>query len=526
MNYKKHFQTKETSQTEPIPGSNQIPNSAGGFAWAVDDWMRLDRFLVLGSEGGSYYASEHKLTVDNAQAVLRCIKENGVRVVNAIVAISEAGRAPKNDAALFVLAMAAGMGDDATRKAAHAAIAKVARTGTHLFTFLENVQAFRGWGRGLRRAIKSWYTSKEVSDLAYQVIKYQQRNGWTHRDALRLSHPKAKTPAYDALFRWITQGDIKDGIPALVVAYNELQNAKTVEDVLRSLNANPNLSWEMIPTQFLGEKRVWDALLPNLPMTAMLRNLARMTANGTIAPMSDSLDVIAKNLSNEERIRKARIHPISVLAAMTTYGQGHGSRGSLTWNPVPQVMDALDKAFYLSFGNIVPTKKRWTLALDVSGSMRGGEIAGIPGLTPRIGSAAMAMITARTESRHAILGFSHELVPIAISPRQRLDDIVHTIQAIPMGGTDCALPMLWALEEKIESDVFVIYTDSETWHGDIHPAQALNEYRRKMGIPAKLIVVGMVGNEFSIADPNDSGMMDVVGFDTATPEVMSQFVRN
>ena len=95
-----------------------------------------------------------------------------------------------------------------------------------------------------------------------------------------------------------------------------------------------------------------------------------------------------------------------------------------------------------------------------------------------------------------------------------------------MGGTDCSLPMVHALKEKLEVDTFVIYTDSETWAGDIHASQALNKYREKMGRPAKLIVVGMCSNGFTIADPNDSGMLDCVGFDTSTPAVMADFIRN
>ena len=102
--------------------------------------------------------------------------------------------------------------------------------------------------------------------------------------------------------------------------------------------------------------------------------------------------------------------------------------------------------------------------------------------------------------------------------------MVKALQAIPVGGTDCALPMKWALKNKVEADVFVVYTDSETWAGTPHPAQALKKYRDKMGIPAKMIVVGMTSNEFTIADPDDAGMLDVVGFDTAVPQVMSDFV--
>jgi 60 kDa SS-A/Ro ribonucleoprotein len=83
--------------------------------------------------------------------------------------------------------------------------------------------------------------------------------------------------------------------------------------------------------------------------------------------------------------------------------------------------------------------------------------------------------------------------------------------------------MRWALERKLKVDVFVVYTDSETWYGQIHPAQALRRYRERMGIPARLVVGVMVSNGFSIADPADAGMLDVVGFDTAPPAIMADF---
>lgn len=141
------FSIRETPQYEPIPGTAQVANSAGGYAWAVNDWARLDRFLVLGSEGGTYYISPRQLTKENAAAALRCLALDGQRVVNRVVSISEAGRAPSNDPALFVLALAAGHGDEATRRAALDALPQVARIGTHLFHFLAFVEGFRGWGQ-------------------------------------------------------------------------------------------------------------------------------------------------------------------------------------------------------------------------------------------------------------------------------------------------------------------------------------------------------------------------------------------
>ena len=137
----------------------------------------------------------------------------------------------------------------------------------------------------------------------------------------------------------------------------------------------------------------------------------------------------------------------------------------------------------------------------------------------------MALVTAAVEPSYICLGFSDELVPLAISPRQRLDDVVKIMASIPFGRTDCALPMLWAAENKVVVDNFVVYTDSETWYGKVHPVQALREYRNKFNAKAKLIVVAMTGNGFTIADPNDAGMLDVVGFDTATPAVIADFGR-
>src|SRR4051812_30364949 len=58
MKYSKHINIQKTSQSDQIPGSDQVMNNAGGFSFQVDDWTNLDRFLILGTEGGSYYASE------------------------------------------------------------------------------------------------------------------------------------------------------------------------------------------------------------------------------------------------------------------------------------------------------------------------------------------------------------------------------------------------------------------------------------------------------------------------------------
>ena len=540
----RHFNVRRTPQRESIPGAGQVANSAGGFAWPVDDWTRLRRFLILGVEGGSYYATEHQLVLENATTVLRAIEEDGRRVVDEIVAVSEAGRNPKQGPVIFALAACAAAHDDEVRRYALDALPRVCRTGTHLFLFAGFVEQFRGWGRGLRRAVGAWYVDRDPDALAYQLVKYQRREGWSHRDLLRLAKPTPpRDGATDLALRWAVgkiDGDLPEAAPRLLRAHRSALVAATPEDSAR-LVVEERLPWEAVRAEHLASPVVWDALIDTMGLGALVRNLGRMTANGTLVPMSDAVRRVVDRLGDAEQIRRARLHPISVLSAMVTYQAGRGVRGRLSWEPVAAIVDALDRAFYLAFGAVEASGTRTLLALDVSGSMGMGTVAGVPGLSPRVASAAMAAVTLATEPVVATVAFSsfgprvwasrngmhygtpNGLSPLDLSARQRLDDIVKAVSGLPFGGTDCSLPMLYALDEGLSVDTFVIYTDSETWAGDVHPAQALRRYRAETGIAAKLIVVGMVSNGFSIADPADAGMLDVVGFDTAAPQVMADF---
>ena len=560
INYAKTFNRRVTPPSQPIPGSTQVRNSNGGYVWAVDDWTRLDRFLILGAEGGTYYHAERELVKQNHDAVIRCIQADGVRAVNRIVAISETGRAPKNEPAIFALALVATHGDAAAKAHAFANLARVCRIGTHLFHFAEYVNAMRGWGRGLRNAVGRWYVDRGADDLAHQAVKYQQRDGWSHADLLRLAHPKAPSGQHDAVFRWMLAGadalgerEVKRKVgaenrvakygavgelPKLIDAFEQAKRA-TIPGEIVKLIGEYDLPREAIPTQWLNDLVVWGALLERMPLTAMIRNLGKMTSLGLLQPYSEAKQLIVRKLRDATALQRARIHPFAVLVAQKVYAQGHGEKGSLKWTPVPAVVDALDQAFYATFPNVEPCGKPVLLALDVSGSMATSMIAGSC-LSAREASAAMALVTAATEPQHEIIAFSAAsgghggkwgggepgITRVDLTPHLRLAEVIQRLAAIPMGGTDCALPLLWAARNKLHVSGFITYTDSETWAGNIHPAQALRQYRGGFVEDAKAVVVGMTSNGFSFADPADRGMLDVVGFDTTAPAVIADFIRS
>jgi 60 kDa SS-A/Ro ribonucleoprotein len=197
-------------------------------------------------------------------------------------------------------------------------------------------------------------------------------------------------------------------------------------------------------------------------------------------------------------------------------------------------VDALDAGFYAAFGAVEPTGKRMLLALDVSGSMSFNQISNMP-ITPREASAALALVTANVEKDYAVVGFTSSgrgfsrsdtgLSELDISPRMRLDTVIQKVSNLNFGGTDCALPWVIAKQQGWKVDTCVTYTDNETWAGRIHPHQALRDYRSASGIPARSVVCGMTSTGFSIADPKDAGSLDVAGFDSAVPGLISDFAR-
>lgn len=544
------FSTRTTPQTEPIPTqlARQVENSAGGFVYSLDDWKAFERFLILGSEGGTYYVGERTLTKENALRSLKLIEKDGMKAVTMIVAVSESGRALKNDPAIFALALCAAADDPATRAYALGMLPRVCRIPTHLFHFATYVQGLRGWGRGLRSAVGAWYQSQEVDRLAYQVVKYQSRDGWSNADLLRLAHPKTRDPIRNGLYRWIVDG--MDGVrakeaqvPAIV---NAFEMAKTLGESdlhgLCKLITSYNLPREALPTEALTNDAVWDTLLragKGMPMGAMVRNLATMTRVGLLKPLSDASRFVVDRLHDREVIKAARLHPIALLIAQKTYASGHGLRGKSTWVPVPAVVDALNDAFYLAFDYLAPTGRRLLFGVDVSGSM--GSPCGDSGLTCAEGAAAMALACAKTEKEYYIMGFTaargdyytsrigstgsmEGFVELGLTPSMRLDDALKKTSGRNFGPTDCALPMVWALKEKVKVDAFIVITDNETWAGIVHPSQALKAYREQMGIKAAEVVIGMTATNFTIADPLDPLTLDVAGFDASVPQAIQSFL--
>jgi len=549
--------------SEPI-SEKQRPNLDGGsMSWKTDKWAQMRRFLILGSDKNTYYATARKLTGINTTALLECLDEDYARYIDTLVEMRSGGIVPKYDTVRFALAIVYVKGSKKAKAYAKTRVTGILRTASDLEEWLsvltgrvvggERSGYMRGWGRSVRGVCETWMRGRSLSSLVYQAIKYRNRAGMSFRNVVKLTHPHpGSDEALSAVYYWIANGEPKPGFDYLanketsqIWAYERIKrlNAYSEGDltnIVELINVY-RLPWEAVPTDMLNNRDVLQVLSTHMPINATVRQLPRMTRVG----MFDSpgfTRLITERLNNMEIVKSENIHPLKLLQAYLTYKEGIGASGKNPWKPSFDVVYALEQAFYTSFGTLEPTGLRRMQVIDVSGSMDGplfsawgtprpglrwqkgsfGNCSGLAGVTPREAAAALAMISVRTESC-SVMAFSNHVTQVYIRPGMTLDAVIAKFKAPYPGGTNMSLAIDTASRDGVEVDLFEIYTDNEANQGR-HPAYALGEYQNKTGINAKAAFIAMVGYNDSVADP-DRGhdMMDFVGFDTTTPEMLRRF---
>lgn len=532
-NYLSKNLSREIPQTEQ-ENPAQVANSAGGFSFKVGPVDQLRRFLILGSQGGTYYVGESDLTKQNLDNIKTLIQTWPNTVLDITSEISREGRAYRNDAAILVLAMVMTYGTDEVKAKARTHVNEIVRTSTHLFQyigFLKKLATGSGLGTSRNRSIANWYESKSVDDLAYQVVKYRQREGWTHRDAWRQARPKDINTSIGDFVMGKEHPAVDD--LRIIFGFKQMQQAQSVKEVLLVLDDYKMLPWETIPTQFHKSPEVWKKLFENgqLNGQALVRNITRLAKLDAFSDL-EFARAYANKLNDEQMIVKTKLHPIQYLNALQVYTNGQiqrnawGSTGHRlkSWMASPIIVDAINDGVHLSFKHIEPTNKRTLLAVDVSGSMTQSIGMGLE-LTAAQVAGVMAAVIARTEPHYQIMGFASNFRDLGITAKMDLNTVMNRVSNQNFDTTDCSLPMEWALQNNYKFDTFVVITDSETYAGRTHPHIRLRDYRRKMGIDARLIVVGVTSTGFTIADPNDAGMLDVVGCDANLPKLIAEFSK-
>lgn len=137
-------------------------------------------------------------------------------------------------------------------------------------------------------------------------------------------------------------------------------------------------------------------------------------------------------------------------------------------------------------------------------------------------AATMALATAKAEKNYIIRGFSTEFRDLGISAADSFSSACKKTVDQNFGGTDAAVAYKWAIENRICVDVFCFWTDSESWAGSKHPAQALADYCRIVNPAAKAVYTSISSNRITLVDPKDPLSFDFGGFDPSIPKAIQE----
>uniref|UniRef100_A0A3Q0RXV2 Ro60, Y RNA binding protein n=1 Tax=Amphilophus citrinellus TaxID=61819 RepID=A0A3Q0RXV2_AMPCI len=511
----------------PLNKNNHTLNSTGGGSWEISDKAKLCRFLCYGSEGSLYNTREdERIRMENAGALLSMLQESrGAEVVEEIKRFTQDGRAVRMGPTIFALALCSQHSESNTRQAAFKALKDVCCDPAHLFDFIQFKKELKVdmkcgiWGRALRRALSDWYNDQDAMSLAAAVTKCKKRKGWSHQDLLRLSHTKPAKDAIALISKYVTKG-----WKEVQVAYEDKENSEEVLSVFSYLEVvekvkhsrdetevvtlieEHKLEQEQLLTEHLKSNQIWSALLKEMPLHSMLKMLGRLTFRKVLEPGSSQTHFVCDRIQSETALKKAKIHPFSILLASENYKKGQGYQGKPKWEADKSILKAMDSAFYTSFMNVEPVGKCFVVAVDVSTSLTS--------VVPGTSVSTAAAILARTEADTHVLVYSEgTVVPFSVSADM-------TLKELQSKRIDCTLPITWATENGKAVDVFIIVTNNPLKF-------VLCEYSQQAsGANSKLVMCGLTNIGNSIAHTEDRGLLSISGFDLGAFSIIRNLAQD
>jgi len=522
------------------------------------------RLLILGTRQNIYDQRSKNLAAEDIYYIREQIQAgHGEEILEIVKDVYTESRAPKLDNTFLILAMLCRV-DDYTLKTQSLQSLKQFRTISHLYTWKKfhadivnpiSGEKTKGFGRAVKRQLNEWilaYRDKPM-DLAYQITKYQEREGWSFKNLLQCTHVttntgddrifpnkpnnivKRKVPnphnvpptEIDLVLRYAVNGfDEMDALAkkwglheitpiyAYLKAVNNAKHCEANEEDkagLIDLVHKHKLTREQVPTWALVDTEVLTALLINknktrvtMPLTALLRNLGNMTSHSVYLD-KDLTELVCEHIVDPMTIHHSHIHPVTVLTAWFTYETGKGEKGNHIWRPHPKILAALEEMFYLSFKNVEPTGKRICFLIDASGSMRNESLC--KGVTNAQAAALLAMIFARSETEdkdspaHSFYLFTSKNTNHYGRGNTGLTDVSDVIDSTASLDTVlnavqhsdwCTTDISLGILEALKYKRkydAFVVITDNDVNSGIKPATALQQYRRGMKMPQTKLVV-------------------------------------
>jgi 60 kDa SS-A/Ro ribonucleoprotein len=369
---------------------------------------------------------------------------------------------------------------------------KVIKTPKDLSDFMTMVASRRKGsqgGRAIKRSVGKWLSyhfGEKGINAEYWTIKYGsgQREGFTLADIVKTTHP---TGMNKDIANYILDKDArvtKAKTPKLYW-FDKLKSADSTESMIKAITEG-QLPHEVASTFAGSQKDVWGAIFPNLPIFALLRNLATLSRHGVLKTSRKEVEAMFKDT---DRIHKAKIFPFRFLDAYNAIKEKVDS-----W-----VLDSLRDGIDASFENIPDFPGTTAVFLDISGSMSSYLEQ----------SALFGVCCALKGSNNKFYLFNTETTEARTSRRVPILDQAQKIHIA--GGTDVGSPFRRITKDREKVDNIILITDEQQNTGS--PAyRAFMVYRSTVNPKAKLFVVCVAPYRSSVIPKNTDDVWYIYGW--------------
>lgn len=321
----------------------------------------------------------------------------------------------------------------------------------------------KGEGRGEGgRAIKRQAAKFLENVSEYWAIKYNGRGrGYSLGDIVRTVHPRPKSYKQNAIFAYLVGKDYDESLVPQIAAFEKLKRTTNVYEQVYLIEQG-RLPWEVVTGVVKPTREIWEAILHQMPIFALLRNLNTFSRAGIL---NDNREYIESVFSDVDRIKKSKIMPFSFLKAYKQVEKG--------W-----VKNMLADAVEIALENVPQIPGNTAVFLDVSSSMMGDYI--------EIGSVFGIALYKKAGGNGVFWTFNTSVQEPIISLGGRTLD--QAARIIACGGTDTSAPIKKLREDGIEVDNIIMITDEQQNTGSPFYWQ-LKKYREEINPDVKTFII-------------------------------------
>lgn len=479
----------------------KVINDACGYSYEVTKEILFDRFLYLGVISDNLYNSvseQIRINIANVRELPYTYVVD--KAVNALANNKVHSIHP----AMLSLAIVFRSDDVNARRYVANNINKAFNTPYYLYTFVNYVQQIRrGWSKLLRKIVSTYYQELDTYKFEQYAWKFKQRDGWSHKDLIRLSHPVFDESKKDEIAKFILNPDYIPVGCDNINAVKRIQHSVS-EDVIADLVTKFNITREGIPTEYMTNVTVLEALVKNMPHQALLRNLNNLTKHGVSHSLIlDRLKTVSKN---------SKINVFHSLLAYLMYSKND--------NAYYNVLHFLEEYIIETFKTITKIKGKTLIAVDVSGSMQTTSSISKE-LSCTDVAAVLASLLHNVCDNSEVYTFDTRIRKIDIGKNISLKEVQKKLCANG-GGTDVSLPFTLPNFDNI-----ITITDNMTWaDGNRYESESyISNYRRRNGNHVRAVNIQAVVNEYTNFSTNDAGTLDIPGTVSNLVEIITEHLN-